>query len=31
MIIIVTGVNKASPEAKKYLEFCKKFGFKQII
>ena len=28
---IVKGTNKISPEAKKYLEFCKIFGFKQIV
>ena len=28
---IVKGTNKISPEAKKYLEFCKTFGFKQLI
>ena len=28
---IVKGTNKISPEAKRYLEFCKNFGFKQLI
>ena len=28
---IVKGTNKISSEAKKYLEFCKTFGFKQTI
>ena len=28
---IVKGTNKISPEVKKYLEFCKTFGFKQLI
>ena len=28
---IVKGTNKISPEAKKHLEFCKTFGFKQLI
>ena len=28
---IVKGTNKISPEAKKYLEFWKTFGFKQLI
>ena len=28
---VVKGTNKISPEVKKYLEFCKTFGFKQII
>ena len=28
---IVKGTNKISPVVKKYLEFCKAFGFKQII
>ena len=28
---IVKSTNKISPEAKKYLEFSKTFGFKQII
>ena len=28
---IVKGTNKTSPEAKRYLEFCKNFGFKQLI
>ena len=28
---IIKGANKISSEAKKYLEFCKTFGLKQLI
>ena len=27
----IKGANKVSSETKKYLEFCKTFGFKQLI